>query len=36
MKMIIQADDYGITSGVSQGILAGIVKNTGIFMNMPW
>lgn len=40
MKLIVQSDDYGITRGVSQGILSGIrygiIRNTGIFTNMPW
>lgn len=40
MKLIIQADDYGITRSVACGILygiqKGIIKNTGIFSNMPW
>ncbi len=40
MKLIVQSDDYGITPGVSQGIIYGIqhgiVRNTGLFSNMPW
>lgn len=40
MKLLIQADDYGITRAVADGIIFGIqkgvIKNTGIFINMPW
>ncbi|MBQ1757977.1 MAG: ChbG/HpnK family deacetylase [Erysipelotrichaceae bacterium] len=40
MKMIIQADDYGITPAVADGIVAcakkGMMTQTGIFTNMPW
>ena len=40
MKLLIQADDYGITRAVSSGIVFGIhhglVRNTGIFTNMDW
>lgn len=40
MKLLVQSDDYGITMGVSLGIIEaikfGIVKNTGLFANMPW
>lgn len=40
MKLLVQADDYGITRGVSKGIIYGIehgiIRNTGIFTNMPW
>lgn len=40
MKLIIQSDDYGITRaqalGCIEGIKNGIVRNTGIFTNMPW
>lgn len=40
MKMLIQSDDFGITRAVSQGCIFGIrngvVKNTGMFANMPW
>lgn len=39
IKLLIQSDDYGITSGVSAGIRDGIkyglIKNTGMFVNMP-
>lgn len=39
MKLLVQNDDYGITSGVSAGIREaikqGIVRNTGMFVNMP-
>lgn len=38
MKLLVQADDYGITEGVSAGIIRtienGIVRNTGLFANM--
>ncbi len=40
MKLLVQSDDYGITpavaSGIIYGIKHGIVKNTGLFANMPW
>lgn len=40
MKLLVQADDYGISPGVAQGILQGIrhglIRNTGLFVNMPW
>lgn len=40
MKLIVQADDYGMTPAVADGILYGIkhgiVRNTGLFANMPW
>ncbi len=40
MKLLVQSDDYGITPGVSQGIVEtiknGIVRNTGLFANMSW
>lgn len=40
MKLLVQSDDYGITKAVSLGIIEGIkngiIKNTGIFMNMPY
>ncbi|MGM9941153.1 MAG: ChbG/HpnK family deacetylase [Bulleidia sp.] len=40
MKLLIQSDDYGITPAVSDGIIYGIthgvVRNTGLFSNMPW
>jgi predicted glycoside hydrolase/deacetylase ChbG (UPF0249 family) len=39
MKLLFQADDYGITEGVACGILKGIregmVRNSGLFVNMP-
>lgn len=40
MKLIVQSDDFGITRAVSlgciEGIKNGIIKNTGMFANMPW
>jgi len=40
MKLLVQSDDYGISKAVSLGIIEavknGILRNTGIFMNMPW
>jgi predicted glycoside hydrolase/deacetylase ChbG (UPF0249 family) len=40
MKLMVQSDDYGITKGAAQGALEsirnGIVRNTGLFANMPW
>ena len=40
MKMMIQADDYGITKAVVDGIVEcakqGMMTQTGIFTNMPW
>lgn len=40
MKLLLQADDYGITRGVAKGIVYGIehgiIRNTGLFANMPW
>lgn len=40
MRLLVQSDDYGITEGVSCGIIKaiskGIVRNTGMFANMPW
>ena len=40
MKLLIQSDDYGITKAVSLGIIEaiknGLVRNTGLFVNMPW
>lgn len=40
MKLLVQSDDYGITRAVSAGIIHGItngiVRNTGLFANMPW
>lgn len=39
MKLLFQSDDYGFTRGVTLGILEGIkngiVRNTGLFVNMP-
>lgn len=39
MKLIFQADDFGISRGVTEGILYGIehgiIRNTGMFVNMP-
>lgn len=39
IKLLIQSDDYGITNAVSMGICEGIqnglIKNTGMFVNMP-
>lgn len=39
IKLLVQSDDYGITSGVSagirEGIKNGIIRNTGLFVNMP-
>lgn len=40
MKILFQSDDYGITKGCAQGALEGIrngvIRNTGLFANMPW
>ena len=40
MKILVQSDDYGITRAVSlgciHGIKNGVVRNTGMFANMPW
>jgi len=40
MKLLVQSDDYGITRATSLGIIEaikfGIVRNTGLFANMPW
>ena len=40
MKLLVQADDYGMTPAVADGIIYGIrhgiVRNTGLFSNMPW
>ena len=40
MKLIVQSDDYGITPavacGIIEGIKHGVVRNTGMFTNMPW
>ncbi len=39
MKLLVQSDDYGITMGTAYGTLYaikhGIVRNTGLFANMP-
>lgn len=39
MKLLFESDDYGITEGVTWGILKGIrqglIRNTGLFVNMP-
>ncbi len=39
MKLLVQSDDYGITMGTAYGavqaITEGIVRNTGLFANMP-
>lgn len=40
MKLLAQSDDYGITPAVSKGIIDaidnGIIRNTGMFTNMPY
>ena len=40
MKLLIQSDDYAITkaqaAGVIDGIKNGLIRNTGLFVNMPW
>ena len=40
MKLLVQSDDYGIARAVSlgciHGIKNGVVRNTGMFANMPW
>ncbi|UTY40316.1 ChbG/HpnK family deacetylase [Allocoprobacillus halotolerans] len=40
MKLLVQADDYGISKAVSLGIIHGIkngmIRNTGLFANMEW
>lgn len=40
MKILFQSDDYGITKGQAYGCLEaiknGIIRNTGMFTNMPW
>ncbi len=40
MKFVVQSDDYGITRASAQGCLHairnGIIRNTGLFSNMPW
>ncbi|MDL2225387.1 ChbG/HpnK family deacetylase [Eubacteriales bacterium OttesenSCG-928-M02] len=39
MKLLVQADDYGFTKGVTAGIVDaienGFLRNTGMFTNMP-
>ncbi len=39
IRVLCQADDYGITDAVSAGIRKavkhGLVRNTGLFVNMP-
>jgi len=39
MKLLFESDDYGITEAVTCGILKGIreglIRNTGLFVNMP-
>ncbi len=39
MKLLFQADDFGLTEGTALGIGAcvksGLVRNTGLFVNMP-
>lgn len=40
MKLLLQSDDYAISRAVSCGIIYGIkngiIRNTGMFTNMPW
>lgn len=40
MKLLLQSDDYGMTRAVSRGIIFGIehgiIRNTGMFTNMPF
>ena len=40
MKLLLQSDDYGMTRAVARGIIHGIehglLRNTGMFTNMPW
>lgn len=40
MKLLLQSDDYGMTRAVSSGIIFGIehgiIRNTGMFTNMPF
>ena len=40
MKLIVQSDDYGMTPavacGIIEGIKNGVIRNTGMFTNMPW
>lgn len=39
MKLLVQADDFGFTRAVTYGIMdcidLGVVRNTGLFVNMP-
>ncbi len=39
MKLLVQADDFGFTKGVTYGIVDaidnGVLRNTGLFTNMP-
>lgn len=39
MKLLFQADDYGLTEstacGILKGIREGVIRNTGLFVNMP-
>lgn len=39
MKLLVQGDDYGftkaVTYGIREGIQNGILRNTGLFTNMP-
>ena len=39
MKLLVQGDDFGFTKGVTLGIIDaiehGILRNTGLFTNMP-
>lgn len=40
MKLLLQSDDYGISPAVAlgtiHGIRNGLIRNTGLFSNMPW
>jgi len=40
MNLLLQSDDYAISRAVSHGIVHGIeyglIRNTGMFTNMPW
>jgi predicted glycoside hydrolase/deacetylase ChbG (UPF0249 family) len=40
MKLLVQSDDFGISRAVSlgciHGIRNGVIRNTGMFANMPW
>jgi len=40
MRLLVQSDDYGITkaqaAGCIEGIKNGLIRNTGLFVNMPW